>query len=344
MLGILLIVTGCGSTAGTPHSAQRDEWDVAADPKATAADVIEAGRVAGVDLNTDGSRQLTTYIVQSDDDELPQRGAWRLTDRDGKKLAQGVLPQVTEMGAHAFPRALPDGFLLTPYREPTHLHVANDGTVTPFVQTKSVVQPRPGDLVDFFEPQSVLLRPSDLTIHPLPRKARGQQSVEIAPDGTLWVLRDSGNDPALRVVHRRPGSDTWVTDRIPNPEKGWPVTGLGVGDGRVTLMLPDASPTLWQRSTTPPKSPWNQSELQLSLGDEGEPFAQPLSDGALAITDEMEDGLWVQDADGTVREITTPGQADRRRVSVQGDRIFAVDLDRVWVSEDHARTWQKLPS
>jgi hypothetical protein len=338
-------LTGCGSdgTAGRATDDQTREWRVAADPHASAAEIIETGRPVEVAAGHD--RTLVTFRVGSDDDEGPQQGAWRLYDGHDDPLADGRLGQVREQEAVAAVDAVADGFLLRGYTTPQLQHVTLNGRISAVPMPGTVSRAEAGDvLVDQGEDRGWrVYRPADHTAYRLPRLPFGDvQRVALDQTGELWVLR-SWTRTTIRLAHAR-GAGPWQRTDVPTTRPGSYPVGLTAENGVVVVRVahgPDELPELSALEVLDPRagSTWHAvSPRGITLGQTLEPELRVLTDGRLLVVGQGE-GAWLQRADGGFAAVDLPD--DEASVDIEGQRWFTTYPRgrRLWVSTDEGASW-----
>ncbi|WP_154402639.1 hypothetical protein [Nocardioides speluncae] len=347
-------LSACGdegaSDSNSSEDHQKHEWRVAGDPDATADEIIDAGSAASV--ATSGGQTLVTYRVESDDDEGPQQGAWRLYDDQGEPVADEKLGQVREQGAVARVRATDGGFLLESYTAPALLHVAADGTTTPVEVAK---KPRPvqaGDLlVQGAEDGNLVYRPSDNAAYQLPKLPTDQpQRIAIDEEGVVWVVLDWADDQ-VKLAFSPGGTGPWTKDRLAAGKGGYPVSEIHTGSGRLTLVTGhggDEYPVLdsiWTRPAGPGKVAWQSSPLTGADGLKAlDVYLDTLSDGRLLLEGDAE-GAWLQQASGDFAELKLPDNLGFfHSVSAAGDRLYTTGTESgaFLVSDDFGESWDEF--
>lgn len=356
-LGVLvlstLLLVACGSEDGDPGGTsgydQKREWRVAGDAKATADEIIDAG--GAVDVARSGEQTLITYRVESDDDEGPQQGAWRLYDTDGKRVADGTLGQVFEAGAVAEVRAAGDRFLLEGYAEPKLISVATDGSTE---KITTVSKPRPakaGDLLleDGEDAGWYAYRPADHTAYRLPKLPTDQpQGVALDDKGVVWVMLPWDKRTAT-VASSAGGEKPWRRHRIPLAKGGYPVAQLAASAGKVYFATgagSDMSPQLDKLWVHPAGSDGKWQEIEpagIKFKKTTDPQLDVLPDGRLLVYGDLE-GPWVQQTSGTFEKIKLPKQAPETSVELAGDRLYTThNAEHVLLmSDDLGQTWTEV--
>lgn len=348
-----LLLAACGSEDGDPGGTsgydQKREWRVAGDAKATADEIIDAG--GAVDVARSGEQTLITYLVESDDDEGPQQGAWRLYDTDGKRVADGKLGQVFEASAVARVRAAGDGFLLEGYAGPNLISVAPDGSTE---KIATVAKPRPaeaGDLLfeDWENPGWYAYRPADHTAYRLPKLPTDQpQGVVLDDKGVVWVMLLWDRQTAT-VASAAGGSKPWQRHRIALPKGGYPAAHLAASAGKVFFATGtggDMSPQLDKLWVHPAGSGGKWQEIEptgIKFETTIDPRLDVLPDGRLLVYGDSE-GPWVQQASGSFEKITLPKQAPETTVELAGDRLYTThNAEHVLLmSDDLGETWTEV--
>lgn len=103
-----LVLSACSGGGGV---GSRSELEVAADPRATPAEIFEVGRATEAVRAGDG-RVLVVARATSDDDEGPVNAAFRVLDPSGEVVVEGPDRPTRGRGEGLQAYALPDGFLL----------------------------------------------------------------------------------------------------------------------------------------------------------------------------------------------------------------------------------------
>lgn len=349
----VVLTAGCGGGSGAGADRPEREWDVAADPDATPAEVVAAGGPVDVALSPDGRQRLVTWQAEGGGGDGPTQGAWRLSDADGTTVAEGGPGPVTEQGGDIGVVAVDDGFVLESYTAPALLRVATDGTTSPVRVAREPRATRPGDVlvrvVD--RPDLVAYRPSDRTAAPLPPlPTRSPQGVALAPGGAVWVLLPGRTADGVAVARSADGQAPWSRTAVPLPRDAFPVTDTLVATGGdVVLLSARESPgslegvvdTLWSRADDS-RSRWRPTALD--IGDVGEVAGarvQRVGDRRLVTT--WSDGAWVQAADASGWDEVPRPSADARLLA-RGDRLWALGYrsNMVWVSDDGGGAWQEV--
>lgn len=353
ILSTATLLTACGDESGPGSSSedhQERQWRVAGDPDATADEIIDAGSAAGVAIN--GKQTLVSYLVESDDDEGPQQGAWRLYDDQGKPVADAKLGQVSEQSASAGVFAAADGFLLQSYTEPELVHIGADGATEP---VKVVDKPRPveaGDiLVRVGDETDAVYRPSDNAAYLLPKLPSDQpQRIAIDDEGVVWVVTD-WTDDQVKLAFSAGGSGPWTRDQLAAGKDGYPVSEIVISDGRLALLTGHGegeTPVLdaiWTRPAGLGKVAWQPNPLIGVDGLKGSMVsAQALSDGRLVLSGDTE-GTWLQQPSGGFAKLKVPDTLGFfHSISAAGDRLYTTGTQNgaFLVSDDFGQTWDKF--
>ena len=222
LLVVGLLMTGCASGGET-------EWEVAANPRATADEIIEAGHA--VDIATSKNQMVVTWEVEPEDDEGPYQGAWRLYDRETGEVADGTFGTVRESSARIDAVAVRDGFLLTDYVKQARHILDVEGRLLPARLDKAALGTSlaGGELIE--EPDdagwSVLLPDQQAVVRLTNLPTRDVQGIQLTSDGTVWVLLPWTSDGTYRLAHAKDGQGPWTTETIPLP-KGSGTGGEGI--------------------------------------------------------------------------------------------------------------------
>jgi hypothetical protein len=210
-----LLVSGCAS------DSERD-WQVAANPRATADEIIDAGHAAGIATSED--QMVVTWEVEPEDDEGPYQGAWRLYDRDKGKVADGKFGTVREASARIDVVAVRDGFLLTDYADQKPHFLDRSGKLTP--AKLAAAKPGPSlaggvlgpDQLSEEEGWQVVLPDKRQVVRLTDLPTKDVQGIQLTSDGTVWVLLPwtSAKGP-FRIAYAKDGKAPWTTETIPMP-------------------------------------------------------------------------------------------------------------------------------
>lgn len=352
-LALPLALAGCGSGAddvpsSTPSLDVERMHEVAADPQATAAEIIEAGRPARLSFAGDEG-VLVTFLVESDDGEGPQASAWRLYDDEGAAVAEGKGIRVRESSALPELWDLDGGVLVQPVETRLRWHVITTaGEVVDVPVAKGPTPTRPGDIALrlpwFFRPGSG----ADVgTVHRLPDlRAIGQDVFDIAldADGGVWATPNPDGD-RLRVPYSPDGTAPWTEVPLPVPAQTFPdgveVSGPLVhvslqegdmGESLAGLAVRDsAAPASEEWRSLPlegiDSSEWYASDLsvmddgRLLLGETGQTWYAGTDQGDWRLLDLADEGAgWVRERDGLLYDL-------------------GLGEDPVHVSDDGGGTW-----
>lgn len=360
LTSLLLLGAGlsaCASESDVPTSKPFDTermYRVAADPGASATEIIDAGRPVRV-AGTGTGAVVVAYLVESDDDEGPQASAWRLYDAEGERVADGKGSRVFEASAIPDLHPLPDGVLLDrDANDDVYERIAPDGTLSEVPSDREPAPTRAGDLLletPYDGPRSYY-RPSDHTRHrmpPLPRDlGRDLQGSAIDSTGAVWLLEPWDED---RVTIRRSadGSAPWSTTTVPLPNGGYPSDLVPVGD-RVYLPMvgemdgADLVALHVRDVDAPPTAPWEEVDLTgLETSQVYGPTIEDVGDGRVLIGDSSPD--WAIGGSGDWERLDLPGRDDWS-VTVVDRRLFALGhrshQGETYVSDDLGETWARL--
>lgn len=352
----VLLLAGC--------DADKREWRVAGDAKASADEIIDAGGPVGV--ASSGGQTVVAWEVEPEDDEGPYQGAWRLYDKDGDAIADGRFKQVHEQSAVIGVNPLDDGFLIGDYATHTAYRLDRAGTLHRIPKGTNMAT-LVGDYVEHeFDGES-----TDWTLQ-LPNTKRLVRWTELPTDqpqgmifagGELWVglPRTRDYEPG-KIAHSATGRAPWTVETIPNPD-GTAVDveslttsgnhlyavavrwGVGENGDRTDVV------TILRRSLTP-KGRWERIDgMGIDDGKEGGsaatltvgPRVTELPDGRLFATASGE-GAWLQQRDGTWSEIHPPKTHTFLPASVEahGSRLWSFGAHDLHHSDDGGRTWEEF--
>lgn len=345
---------GCDAGAVSPRiGADQREHRVAADPHATAADIIGAGRA--VDVAATPDRTLITYRVESDDDEGPQQGAWRLYDAHDRRLADGTFGIVREQSAVARALVAGDGFVLESYTEPRLRLLDPSGELTDLAAAGPASPAQPGDVLLEADDDAgrLLYRPAERATYRLPRVPfRDSQRVVLDEQGSVWVLREWSRH-RVPVAYAQGGVGAWAQTEVPSAPDDYPV-GLASGHDRVVVTLGhggDEHPRVVSFALLGPARPaagWTPvAPAGITARDPLDPEVHVLPDGRLLFV-AWREGAWLQSGSHFVRLELPDSEGSEPDLTVEpaGDRLFAVpELGRrLWVSADDGTTWKRFGS
>ena len=235
-VGALLLA---GPLASGSASASEREWQVAANPRSSVDDIIDAGHA--VDIATSKDQMVVTWEVQPEDDEGPYQGAWRLYDRDKGRVADGAFGTVREASARIDAVAFDGGFLLTDYRKHRRYVLNAEGRLTPARFATSKVGPSLARGVLAPDESSdgawdVLLPSPQRVVALTDLPTDNVQGIELTSDGTVWVLLPWTDNGPFKIAHAKDGKPPWTTETIPLP-KGSSTDGEGISAQRDRLFV-----------------------------------------------------------------------------------------------------------
>ena len=230
LLAAGILLTGCASGGET-------EWEVAANPRATADDIITAGHAA--DIATAGDQMVVTWEVEPEDDEGPYQGAWRLYDRETGEVEDGTFGTVREASAHIDVVPVRDGFLLTDYVKHAQHILDVEGRLLPAqLDEAELGTPLAGGVL-LEKPDDAgwnVLLPNMTVVQLTDLPTRDVQGIQLTSDGTVWVLLPWTTDGTYRVAYAKDGRGPWTTETIPLP-KGLGTGGEGISAAGKTLFV-----------------------------------------------------------------------------------------------------------
>jgi hypothetical protein len=352
-LAVLWLGTGCTSVDSGWRAA--DASQVAADPEATAAEIVGAGQLQWV-LADDQGHLLRLYSVY-EDDEGPRATAWEVRNEQGAVLHQQVyahsddkIPSSPELAL-----SLPQGFLIGTTGgvegsggEPSLTQIGSDGKATEARLDAVPTTTAAGDVLLREGPYDHrwFYRPSDDTVHRLPPAPQGKKFQDAAIDqsGTLWLGDLLGR--SLEVWWSSNGRDGWR--HIPGPRAPRHSTTDFVIGGNAMWVGNfrwhhggERTGFIYRMSTTAPGA-WKTIEL----GGSGLVYAGDyagLGTGELLVRSRQ--GWWTV-GDTGLHKLALPGPAP------SPDVFFSVDRARLWAqssagdlsfSTDGGASWQHIP-
>lgn len=350
---VLCAVAGCSDAVEPDLRPGRPAaTDVAGDESATAADVIAVGRV--VDIAESGAGQLlVAYVAESDDDEGPQVGAWRLYDTAGEPVADGLGVRVSEESAQPKLTGLPDGFVIqpSPHRR-KYARLDADGSIrplprgepTPYVQSGDVLV-GDGALVYRGATESLAV------VEDVGRTVRASgQNQTLDDTDALWVLRSQDGQDRLTVARAGAGSTTWEETRIAlqpgalplgiataGDQIAVPVARVGRNDVLDSVYLRTANAPLAERWRRLP-APVPRNDTWYTAAVFGLPAGRLLVGSASAAWYEVDPttGDWTR--------LPLPDADIDFTVTVVGDRMYAYSSQPgTAYARDGDGSWEPLP-
>lgn len=340
--------------SGVASDGER-EWQVAADPRATVDEIIDAGHA--VDIATNKHQMVVTWEVQPEDDEGPYQGAWRLYDRDKGKVADGTFGTVREASARIDVVALDDEFLLTDYRKRGNYVLDAEGNLTPARFGTSKVGPSLADgvlLPDESDGAWKVLLPSTQRLVELTGlPTQDVQSIELTSDGTVWVLLPWGSNGPWRLAHAKDGKPPWTTETIPLP-KGSSTYGEGIsvqGDRLFVVASHergDRMPVDTILTRKAGETGWKTIDAS-GIADNltGTPRIAVLPKGRLVAMAGGE-GAWIQNVSGSGFTALHPPRSNKLTIaSVQKDGPWLWSSEELFgnslrYSYDYGQTWREF--
>jgi len=314
-----------------------EEWRVAANPRATVDQIIDAGHAA--DVATSKNHMVVTWEVEPEDDEGPYQGAWRLYDREGR-VADGTFGTVREASARIDAVAFGDGFLLTDYRKHERHLLDNDGKLTPARFEASEVGPSlAGGALVSDESSDVtwnVLLPSPQRIVPLTDlPTKDVQGIELTSDGTVWVLLPWTDKGPAKVAHAKDGKPPWTTETVPLPEGSTYGAGISAQDRRLFVVasherghMTPVDAVLVRKAGEKGWKTVDASGIADYLTVAPRVAVLPKGQDRLVATASGE-GAWIQKADGSGFTALRPPRTDKRSTpSVQKEGRW------LWSSEE----------
>lgn len=212
LLAAGLLVSGCTSES-------EREWQVAANPQATADEIIDAGHAAGIATGED--QMVVTWEVEPEDDEGPYQGAWRLYDRDKGQVADGTFGTVREASARIDVAAVGDRFLLTDYRKHERYILDDEGRLGPARFESAKVGPSLADGVLVSDGEdggwNVVLPSTQRIVALTDLPTKDVQAIELTSDGTVWVLLPWTDNGPFKIAFAKDGKPPWTIETLPLP-------------------------------------------------------------------------------------------------------------------------------
>jgi hypothetical protein len=332
LLALVVAASACGCGVFDDDAPLFDtdrEARVAADPDATASEIIDAGGPTAVAARA-GAR-LVSWSVETGTSEGPQQGAWRLYDGDGRRVADGTLGQVVEAAAVPELAAVPDGFVLAEYARARLRHIADDGTLTTVPLSRSRLPTRPGDVLvpGATAADGVVYRPSQHRAFRLPRPPFPRlQRIAMDRTGRVWVQQLWGRRTAP-VSSSADGTGSWTRTEVPL-SPGGRSQSLVVVRGQVVLSTAvptDSEPALdalWTRTVGgSPTRPWRRVEATGVRLRDPEPVVGALPDGRLVVAG-GDQQMYLQDTDGTFSRLRPPVGSRASSLRSAGDGLYLV--------------------
>ena len=342
-----------------PGAAQADEreWQVAANPRATADELIGAGHAA--DIATSKDQMVVTWEVQPEDDEGPAQGAWRLYDLERGEVADGTFGAVREASARIDVIAVRNGFLLTDYKKHALRFLDRSGKLSAahLPEAKRGTSLAGGTLIEGDSEDrgtwKVILpaKRQAVTLTDLP--TTDVQGIELTADGTVWVLLPWTGDGPFRIAHAKDGQAPWTTETIPIPEGsatdggGLSASGErlfvvashenGASIGLDAILSREADEEGW--TTIDP------SGIAGSLTSAPSIAVLP-KDRLVAVS--AGDGAWIERKDGdgwTPLQLPTADRQTQLQVRAEGRWLWASEElsgNALYYSYDYGKTWHEF--
>jgi hypothetical protein len=333
------------------------EWQVAANPRATADEIIDAGHASAI--ATSKNQMVVTWEVEPEDDEGPYQGAWRLYDRDKGRVADGKFGTVREASARIDAVAVRDGFLLTDYVDHKRHFLDRSGKLTP--ADLATAKPGPslaggvlgqGQSSDE-EGWEVILPDKRQVVRLTDLPTKDVQGVQLTSDGTVWVLLPWQSDGPYRIAHSKDGKAPWTTETIPLPEgSGTDGEGISADGDRLFVVAShergDRMPVDAILSREAGEKGWKRIDAS-GIADDltSAPRIAVLPKGRLVAMASGE-GAWVQRRQGSAFATLHPPRT--HEYSIPGVQKVGIWL---WSSEqnfgnslhysyDYGKTWRKF--
>jgi hypothetical protein len=345
-----LLVSGCASDS-------EREWQVAANPRATAAEIIDAGHAVGIATN--GDQMVVTWEVEPEDDEGPYQGAWRLYDREPLQIAEGTFGAVREASARIDVTAARGGFLLTDYAKHRLRFLNRKGELTPAaLDTAKPGSSLAGGVVRRGGPSDeegweVVLPGKRQFVRLTDLPTEDVQGVALTEDGTVWVLLPWKDDGPFRLAHAKDGRAPWTTEVIPLPQgSATGGDGFTASGGRLFVVgshskgKKTAVDVILSRSQDDAK--WTTIDAA-GIADNltSTPKVTALRKGRLLASSDGE-GSWVRaPADTRFHALRPPrtAQYSRPTVSSAGPWLWSAEQTfgkQLYYSYDFGTTWRKF--
>ncbi len=321
---------------------------MAADPTATAAQIITAGGPTSV--ATHGGVTLVSWSAESDTSEGPAQGAWRLYGRGGHRISDGTLGQVFEAAAVPDLVAVPDGFLVAGYPGHRLRHLSDDGTLTDVPTSRRRAPTRPGDVLVPRDPAAdgLVYRPGRHLAFRLPALPSADvQGVAVDATGRVWA-QQGWDDRAATVSSSADGTGPWTRTRVPLAAGGLPqsLDVLGsrvvVSTARSTRSFP-ALDALWTRPVAGPAAgPWRRVDTAGARLRDDQPVIGTLPDGRLVVSGANQQ-MYLQQAGGTFARLRPARGMRYSSLRSTGNGLYLVGSpdNRLYESRD-GRAWEEV--
>jgi hypothetical protein len=329
-----LCVFGCDPAPSGSPSPARSEERVAADPHASATDIIDAGGPSAVATHDSPSKAGTTlvaYVAETDTSEGPQQGAWRLYDHDGRRIADGTLGQVFEAAAVPELTVVPDGYLISAYDGPRLRHLDEDGRLSDVVRSRRSLPTRAGDvLLPRLEARnSLVYRPAEHATHRLPRLPFPDvERVALDPTGRLWA-QQGWDRRSARFASSADGRAPWTRTRVPLSPGGEPQSLQVLGARVVVSTAREGSSeprldALWTRPVSgPPSGSWRRVAATGSRLRETEPVVGTLPDGRFVVAGANQQ-MYLQSSTGSFTRLRPPPALGYSSLQPTGNGLYLV--------------------
>lgn len=354
-----------GDDSGSPTPAEaggpdpRRAVEVAADPEATAGDIVEAGALTSLTVD-DSGRELRLYQVEEGDDEGWYASAWRIVEAGGAFVAEGPGRRIRQQSAGLPSWSIGDGFLQEAPRGGYRVLSAN-GEISRVPRDTTPEPARPGDVLlgsapGFIRSSGTLppyYRPSDGTLHRFPRatpRAQHPETFTLDDRGGVWVVPRGGIREAsgtTLVAHSPDGGETWGRTVVDMPGEGV-AQELSVAGDRVWMPATNSVVRGLAGLLSRPvggDGRWRPADLA-GVARSGWDIAvvQELDARGVLLTSEGSEPRYVGSTDG-FRKVRPPRPRGAYPwVSTAGGRLLATGYtEPPMVSDDGGRTWERLP-
>lgn len=350
LLVVGALVSGCASDS-------EREWEVAANPRATADEIIDAGHATGIATSED--QMVVTWEVQPEDDEGPYQGAWRLYGRGNVHVADGTFGTVREASARIDAVAVRDGFLLTDYVKYKRHFLARSGQLAPadWAAAKPGASLAGGVLAPDHQTDGegwhVILPAKRQILRLADLPTRDVQGIQLTSDGTVWVLLPWGNKGPFKVAHAKDGRPPWTTETIPlSRDSGAYGDSLSASGNRLFVVAGrergDSMAVDAILSREAGEKDWATIDASgIAVNLTTTPRIAVLPGGRLVAIADGE-GAWIQREDGTGFSVLQPPRSHKESVpdvDVAGGWLWSSEPtfgNTLHYSRDLGRTWHEF--
>lgn len=321
-------------------------YEVLYDDDATAAEVVEVAEAPEQVAMLDDGTEIRLYGIRDQEGGDAAKAVVQVRRPGGEAVQRLVQPmlELTGVGDHAVLHSQegavatvdPDGSVQRLTRQEAD---ANGLLVMRGARPEDGIEP--GDVLVGNVEKTYLYRPSDRSVHVVPRRGVQPQTVPYAGivGGRVWFV--DVDDPKVTTVRWSDDARTWRS--VEYATAGAPQV-VGSPDGQtVALAAVDSTKGPFvTRSLHLVRGDGSVRDVPLPEDDLGESSAAWTPDGRVLLGN-SEEGWWRLDGDDWTR-LDVPGDASV--LAPAGDRLYGFGTrgpaDAAWVSDDAGGSWEEL--